>query len=67
MTTKTVYRCDFCNKEFEDENECLNHEKIHVEVDEIMSASYFTTSAYADEVEIKMKDGKEFTYVRRNC
>lgn len=65
MTEKTVYRCDFCGLEFENENDCTNHEKSHVEVDEIIGSSYSLNSSYADEIEVKMKDGKEFTYRRR--
>lgn len=65
MTEKTVYRCDFCGLEFEKETDCTNHEKMHVEIDEIIGSNYFYNSSYADEITIKMKDGKEFVY-RRN-
>lgn len=64
MTELTVFKCDFCGKNFETENDCKNHEKLHVDVDSVVGVSYLSTGAYPDYIKVKMKDGKEFNYDR---
>ena len=65
MTEKTIYKCDFCGLQFEDENSCSNHEKMHKDVERINDLIYYANSTYPSEVKIEMEDGKEFSYIRK--
>jgi hypothetical protein len=65
MTELTVFKCDFCGKDFETENDCKNHEKLHVDMDSVVGVRYLSTGAYPDYIKVKMKDNKEFYYGRR--
>lgn len=45
MKTQMMYVCDYCNKMFDDENACLEHEKLHPSKKEfeIIKVSYENT------------------------
>lgn len=66
MTELTVFKCDFCGKDFETENECKNHEKKHIKIDKINNIIY-NTEKYPVIIEVLMENGKVFNYRREIC
>ena len=63
MKTKTVYQCDLCHKEFDNQVECNSHEeKAHYILDQIGEIEYLTNGLYPHHVTLLFKNGKSKTY-----
>jgi len=62
MIAEVKYRCEVCNKVFEDINEAESCERVHPVVEEI-EYLYETGWAYPEVVSIEFKDGSIYRYM----
>lgn len=68
MLEFSVYKCEYCGQQFDNEDKCAEHESKHTKIDSIFKVFYdsisFKGKMYPSAISVKLSDGKVLTYNR---
>lgn len=62
MIKHTMYRCEYCNTEYGNENDCKECEKSHADFLELDHIIYAKKCKYPVKICVSFEDGKKMLY-----
>ena len=64
MKKLELYQCEFCNTQFNDQEEARECEKSHVRIVSVIPKKYRVREEYPDRVIVSFENGEELSYIR---